>query len=952
MDCCFPFLWEKFPIFDKCFPPKQRHLVITCPLHGTGERISREHRRSVFSEKSEPWRTFCPSCCRPIDVSIKRRILEPENKPPRHAYVVAMWGYSPTYVLGAMVLGKSLLLTGTKKDLVVLHTSDVIGLDLLRKVGWKTVLIDEVESTDALFGGTRGRFSRVFNKLHLFGLTQYDKVCMLDIDMLVTKNIDDVFDVSAPAAMRRNHAKITACPEQNEPIHGGSFFYGGDPNATFDNTRDDRYKTWYQSGGINAGIMVFRPNQATLDNMLQEVRDPNHPSHMQCPGPEQDYLTRYFADQWSNLAVEYNFQLHQLFFGLHPSRVNVNLRAHMSTQGIERIKVIHYSGSEDMKPWSFAISLAKDKEKNQMTMEEFTEYVLSTYSGYNLWVKRCPLAWAHSRDGGDVDDLELRPDGSIFWTSTGYEADIPKDISDGASKLVRDSIIRWMEIFNQVEAELGINVVNALFAENEEVKNVGGFESNMKEYEEARIRMRQETQGKSGRQILDHSLSSTEVDDEDEEAMESTEPSTEDGQLYIRTEPPKWSSQGSYWGTPSWELEANVYRTIVMASDDYIRMFLVHGEFTSKAPICIYQPPYFPREFYKASALYAFLGDTDKNAFLIIGLRSPYEETLSVLHRWGITYANEFRPTGHYVVIGSNRPEQGWQGYFDDRFAFSSMNIRIYDRPLTFTTTMNAKSASQQKVAHLSTWNPTTDAKPWDMLGRCVNNANTSIIERGWYDGRKRHNNKERRNDDNDMKSDTNSGLNSENENMLNEEELIDETNVDRSETRVPVRMGLGMVISSGDFTAHKKRESWETIRPVSRSMKQDLSATIKFPGKRESSETILPGLPLGEKQESLDTILVGEDEQEFLDTKLEGEYEQEWLDIKLAGEDEQECLDAKIEGEDEQEFSDIKIIGEDEQECLDAIFGGASKQEPRCTSESELITRLTDKIFEKEDPL
>lgn len=68
-------------------------------------------------------------------------------------------------------------------------------------------------------------------------------------------------------------------------------------------------------------------------------------------GPEQDYLSRYWADApWTHIGVQYNFQLHQMFYALHPDSVHRAERVRLLGQP-EEIKIVHYSGVEAAKPW-------------------------------------------------------------------------------------------------------------------------------------------------------------------------------------------------------------------------------------------------------------------------------------------------------------------------------------------------------------------------------------------------------------------------------------------------------------------------------------------------------------------------------------------------------------------------------------------------------------------------
>ena len=42
--------------------------------------------------------------------------------------------------------------------------------------------------------------------------------------------------------------------------------------------------------GINAGVMLFNPDRAVYQRMLSEIKDHRHPEHLDCYGPEQEYM--------------------------------------------------------------------------------------------------------------------------------------------------------------------------------------------------------------------------------------------------------------------------------------------------------------------------------------------------------------------------------------------------------------------------------------------------------------------------------------------------------------------------------------------------------------------------------------------------------------------------------------------------------------------------------------
>ena len=257
---------------------------------------------------------------------------------------MAVWGESVDYVVGALALAQSLRMSGTKYEMICLHTPDVPSWphrSLLRRF-WNLRGVEYVEAAQELFSADRdsSRFRYVFTKLHVFNLTDYEKVLMLDTDTLVLQNIDDLFDLPAPAAMRRGMNKDVQL-RHGDPIDGQDFF-----------ANDHAEWPWSQGTGINAGVMLLEPSIYTYKRMMSEVTCPDHPAHIRGNGPEQDYLSRFFSDApWTHIGVAYNFQQHQLYNALNPACADMAERCLLlaSEESQDQIRFVHYSG--DVKPW-------------------------------------------------------------------------------------------------------------------------------------------------------------------------------------------------------------------------------------------------------------------------------------------------------------------------------------------------------------------------------------------------------------------------------------------------------------------------------------------------------------------------------------------------------------------------------------------------------------------------
>ena len=229
----------------------------------------------------------------------------------RRAYVTLVT--NADFARGAGALLRSLRLTGTTADLVVLHTGGVREADLapLRARGARLVATELLPTSDAfnaahareaLHGAapfTKGEKPAFhtpldnFAKLRLWQL-DYDRVVFLDADTLVLRNIDSLFD----------YPEFCAAPNVYESL------------ADFHR--------------MNSGVFTARPDPATFEAMLERL---------DAPGAfwrrtDQTFLQEVFPD-WHGLPVTCNM-LQYVWFNLP------------ELWRWEQIKVLHFQYE---KPW-------------------------------------------------------------------------------------------------------------------------------------------------------------------------------------------------------------------------------------------------------------------------------------------------------------------------------------------------------------------------------------------------------------------------------------------------------------------------------------------------------------------------------------------------------------------------------------------------------------------------
>ena len=215
------------------------------------------------------------------------------------AYVTTLWGTCRAHFIDALVCGRSLN-KNTKRDMILLYTEDV-SPDWLRELGtyWQCEKVSPV--VPQMFPGVtelvnhNSRFDLVFTKLRAWDhlASRYERIIMLDTDIVIRKNIDELFQQPTPMALQR---------------HPGADFAHGAPIS--------------ELGGINAGVMVVQPSKDDWERMSQILKKPQ-----KCKGlkqesnsnwewnkqPEQNFLSVMLED-WSHLEVKYNYQLHQMSY--------------------------------------------------------------------------------------------------------------------------------------------------------------------------------------------------------------------------------------------------------------------------------------------------------------------------------------------------------------------------------------------------------------------------------------------------------------------------------------------------------------------------------------------------------------------------------------------------------------------------------------------------------------
>ncbi|KAJ3670871.1 hypothetical protein LUZ60_008297 [Juncus effusus] len=193
-----------------------------------------------------------------VEMDVAKFPASPQtNISRREAYATVLHS-SDSYVCGAIVLAHSIRKTDSTRDLVLLH-DDSIGHEKLRALtssGWSLRKIERIRNPhprpDKLFQYN-------YSKLRVFQLIDYDKIILIDTDMIVLRNLDLLFQFPSITA-RRDHYAI-----------------------------------------FNSGIMVLEPSNCTFQTMMMHIE-----SLKSYNGGDQGFLNEFFV-WWHRLTRRTTF---------------------------------------------------------------------------------------------------------------------------------------------------------------------------------------------------------------------------------------------------------------------------------------------------------------------------------------------------------------------------------------------------------------------------------------------------------------------------------------------------------------------------------------------------------------------------------------------------------------------------------------------------------------------
>lgn len=222
-----------------------------------------------------------------------------------------------SYLAGVVVLAYTLHKSGTKYPLVVLYTDTLpqSSIQALKSEAPSCNLI--LKPTTALLPRENvhvnliaERFADTWTKLRVFELTEYDKVCYLDADMTIRKNMDHIFDVELPASdwIAANHACV--CNLDKDPwapddwVKENCGFTPIEHPAALTNPTQVTLESRPTYHLLNSGMFLFEPSQHLWDKMIDFFNTTDKLAEYKFP--DQDFLADFFRNKWLSVGWQFN----------------------------------------------------------------------------------------------------------------------------------------------------------------------------------------------------------------------------------------------------------------------------------------------------------------------------------------------------------------------------------------------------------------------------------------------------------------------------------------------------------------------------------------------------------------------------------------------------------------------------------------------------------------------
>ncbi|KAH8146341.1 uncharacterized protein LAJ45_09534 [Morchella importuna] len=224
------------------------------------------------------------------------------------AWVTVLTG--PAYLPGTIILADSLRRVESKYPLLVCVTPSVNKTEqnALKAAGCELMVIEPLKPKVKV-NIVASRFEDTWTKLAVFGLVLMERLVLLDSDMLVIRNMDELFDMDLPFDfIAANHACV--CNYAKDPWADADWnpqncaYTGLKHPKALTNPREVTPESIRTHHLLNSGLVVFHPSNMLYAAIVEFLfTDPRVPTF---GFPDQDLLSVFFKNKFKPIGWQYN----------------------------------------------------------------------------------------------------------------------------------------------------------------------------------------------------------------------------------------------------------------------------------------------------------------------------------------------------------------------------------------------------------------------------------------------------------------------------------------------------------------------------------------------------------------------------------------------------------------------------------------------------------------------
>jgi len=274
-----------------------------------------------------------------------------------YAYVLVHFGSNPKYLELELYFIKMLQLN-TNYDIVYMYSCHDTPQEFIKIVKLLKVRMfryDDRNITYDIKNFTSSYISfntlRTCNFLFASKLTEYKKICMVESDLVLTQNIDSIFNFQEPAILHYYYKNYVKQNENNQ--------------ITLDKNNLLSYCS--EKSNFNGGVLLFSPSEKLYHTFIKNI---SLIIKNNCKYPNELLFALSFSKIY-NLPIRYNFSHYFLGKDYH----------------IKTIYIYHFNESQ-YKPLSIIKNNYLSKEKDRKRKIILLYFKKTTYDIYHKYIDK------------------------------------------------------------------------------------------------------------------------------------------------------------------------------------------------------------------------------------------------------------------------------------------------------------------------------------------------------------------------------------------------------------------------------------------------------------------------------------------------------------------------------------------------------------------------------------